>query len=220
MGGWKIGERRYVVRWSSGLVVRNPAVKSPTRPGTMDCVRVNSRLQRHTLFRFGVGENVFRIVAFSTLVLRTAQSKLLPMLIEGFLELADWCLRPAGDWAPQPALWTMLRVGSGVGYLQSQEGVLELAPGDSACLAGESAGSIRASQLGQMRIHSFVVSTEFLAGLLTPAERYYLDGEARRGRLALRYFPASHAVAREFARVAETRDSTNALVLRCRLLQL
>jgi AraC-like DNA-binding protein len=74
--------------------------------------------------------------------------------------------------------------------------------------------------LGPMRIQSFILSTELLAGLLTPAERHYFDGEARRGRSALRYFPGSHGVALEFARAAETRDSTNALLVRCRLLQL
>src|SRR5262245_28002498 len=142
------------------------------------------------------------------------------MFVERFLDLQDWSLRPAGEWSPGPILWTMLRVGSGVGYLQSPEGVLELAPGDSICLAGESARSIRASQLGPMRIQSFMISTELLTGLLTHAERHYLDVQARQGQSGLRYFPASHAVAREFARVAGTRDSTNALVLRCRLLQL
>jgi AraC-like DNA-binding protein len=141
------------------------------------------------------------------------------MPIEKCLELRDWWLHPAGEWSPRPIGWTMLRVASGLGYLQSPDGVLELNPGDSACLAGESPAGIRASQLGQMRIQSFTVSTDLLAGLLTPAERCYLDGEARRGRSALRYFPAAHGVAQEFALVAEARDSTNALVFRCRLLQ-
>jgi len=142
------------------------------------------------------------------------------MLIEKYLELSDWFLRPAGEWSPRPNGWTMFRVASGVGYLQGPDGVLELTPGDSACLAGESAGGIRASQLGQMRNQSFMISTELLAGLLTPAERHYLDGEARQGRSAVRFLPASHGVALEFARLAETRDSTNALLFRCRLLEL
>jgi AraC-like DNA-binding protein len=114
----------------------------------------------------------------------------------------------------------MLRVASGIGYLQGADGILELSPGDAACLAGESAGIILASQLGQMRIQSFSVSTDFLAGLLTAAERHYLDCEARRGRSAIRYRPASDAVAQEFTRISQIHDPSNALLFRCWLLQI
>ncbi len=150
-----------------------------------------------------------------------AESILPSVPVEKYLELGDWSLRPAGEWTPKPtSTWTLLRVASGTGYLQGPAGVLEFSSGDAACLAGELAGGVRVSQLGPMRIQSFSIATELLAGLLTPAERYYLDGAARQGRSALRYFPAAHGLAQEFARVAEARDSTNPLLFRCRLLQL
>ena len=143
------------------------------------------------------------------------------MSIEPHLTLLDLVLLPAGEWLPDGGCWTVARLAEGIGYclhgglaedLRAGE-VVVTSPGPAAQV------TLRASQLGELRLEYFRVMPELLNGLLTTVESHQLERIARQAEPRVLRHAAGSPVALKFARLAAlpARDS---LVIRSAFLQL
>ena len=69
--------------------------------------------------------------------------------------------------------WALIRVSKGAAYWLGTATAKELAEGDVVAVAPGSKGCLRASQLGEVKLHYFHFCPELLSGFLTLSERHY-----------------------------------------------
>jgi AraC-like DNA-binding protein len=126
-------------------------------------------------------------------------------------------LTPGGEWQVQSRDWLFLLVSGGVAYWLHPKLNYELSPGSALLISGRTSGVIRASQLGEVIIHSFHLNPEQLTGLITWGERQALHRAAAQDNFAVNHFPSGSTVAEQFKAICE-RESTGALPNRLKLL--
>lgn len=135
------------------------------------------------------------------------------------LVIGQVSLGPGSEWTPKPPGWSVLHLASGVGYWMHLHLHRELATGSVVILSPAVQGLIRASQIGEARIHFFNVEPERLTGVLTLAEQRALREAAGKTELSFRFFAPEDTVAVKFRELfAERKDSL--LQLRLQLLTL
>ena len=142
------------------------------------------------------------------------------MKFQRHLFLNEVTLPPSAEWMDSSPGWRFLRVIQGAAYWLAHGTAKELAPGDLVVVAPAGEGSLRASQLGEVKLHFFHLCPEQLSGFLTLSERHYLETSAIQGKSAVRFLPASNETARDFAALIALEPSPNTLAQRCRLLHL
>jgi AraC-like DNA-binding protein len=140
------------------------------------------------------------------------------MLFERPLVMQDLSVPPANEWSPHCQGWTVVRIIEGSGYCLHKKGASELNAGDG-FMAPETTGfTVRASQLGMLRLQYFQIQPGLLSGLLTTAESRLLKSLANNSTYMFP-FKASDLSGREFSRLAG-QPRVETLVMRCALLQL
>ena len=117
-------------------------------------------------------------------------------------------LRPGAEWQPPFIGWSLVQVQAGVGYWLDQEVSSELRAGTVLALARKAAGSVRASQTGEMRLSYFRVEPELLTGLVTLAEQSRLERAASAREASSQILPPDHLVATRFRELAAGVDKT------------
>lgn len=80
--------------------------------------------------------------------------------------------------------------------------------------------TLRASQLGEMRVEYFQICPELLTGVLSPVERQHLDKVTRHSREPLKVFPSGHPIAQQLATLSSQARTGDNLILRCLMLQI
>lgn len=116
--------------------------------------------------------------------------------------------------------WQFLQLDQGQAYWLEPARALKVGQGEVLVLLPHHRGSLRASQLSGVDFHTFCFCPELLTGLLTLADRHALETSLSGGQSPPRLLPASHPLARRFAKVARVRREENHLRLRCQLLAL
>ena len=111
------------------------------------------------------------------------------------LTLSEFSLRPGAEWTPRSAGWTVIQVSDGTGYCLQPDLNQELETGSMLIITGDTAGVIRASNLGNLSLHSFNVMPARLTGLLTLSEQSFFQMAAARKDLSLKIVPPLHPVA-------------------------
>ncbi len=141
------------------------------------------------------------------------------MAIEPHLNLMELILPPAGEWMPDGRCWTAVRVSEGFGYCLYGCLVRELKIGDTVITGPNPEATLRASQLGELRLDFFRVVPQRLNGIITVMEWRQLERFSTQVAPRVFYYAANEALAQKFARLAALpeRDS---LVVRSALLQL
>src|SRR5258708_16571456 len=117
------------------------------------------------------------------------------MKFQGHLFLNEVTLPPSAEWMDSSPGWRFLRVSQGAAYWLAQGAARELAPGDLVVVAPAGEGSLRASQLGEVKLHFFHFCPEQLSGFLTFSQRHYLETSANQGKSAVRFLPANNKTA-------------------------
>lgn len=129
-------------------------------------------------------------------------------------------LPPSGEWSPMGPGWLCLRVAEGQGYwLQSGVPVRSLTGGDVILAGGGANGTLRASQLGPIGIHSFTVQPRLLAGVLTVAEGHLFEADPNVSSPPVLFFAATEKVGEKFALLVG-RPAEDQLTGRCACLEL
>jgi AraC-like DNA-binding protein len=87
------------------------------------------------------------------------------------LSFREFTIPSGNEWSPQLNGWGLIHIGKGTGYCLQSQTNRELSTGTVLLLAGDFQGSIRASQLGELRLCSVNIIPERLTGLLTLNEQ-------------------------------------------------
>ncbi|HLP75548.1 MAG TPA: helix-turn-helix transcriptional regulator [Candidatus Paceibacterota bacterium] len=135
------------------------------------------------------------------------------------LALGEICLPPEVEWAPRMTGWIMCQITSGISYWLHPKVSHELVAGTVIVFAPNTAGSIRASQLGNAQLHFFTIEPDRLTGLISMVERMFLDLATSRETLSTQILPPDHPIAARMKELCANQDRTGSL-RRLQLLQL
>lgn len=141
------------------------------------------------------------------------------MTFDRQLVLQEITVPPSSEWATHSPGWTLVRLGHGVGYWRQRNSARELGPAQVVVFAQRADATIRASQLGPVKLQFFSVQPELLRGILTWPEQNYLNSASVQSPSGVRFLPATSPLSQRFARLCEEPCATS-LSLRCQLLQL
>jgi len=114
--------------------------------------------------------------------------------------------------------WSFFRVCAGRGYLMTDPSPKEIAPGDLIVIPAAAKVSLRASQLGDMRLCHFGVCPEQLTGFFTAGEQRALNTLISNPRHLTRVIPQDDAVAREHAELCRLRLGDPGVLVRSAML--
>jgi AraC-like DNA-binding protein len=135
------------------------------------------------------------------------------------LVINELALPPGGEWSPQLPGWLVIHVNSGVGYWLHPRLNSELQTGAVVLLSDQIHGCVRASQVGELRLHFFHMEPGKLTGLLSLADQALMQNAAGDEKLALRLLPPDARLSDSFRELASEK-ARNSLPARVRLLQL
>jgi AraC-like DNA-binding protein len=112
-----------------------------------------------------------------------------------------------------------MQIRSGISYWQQGTGARELAEGMALVLTGETRGSLRASQLGEVMVSYFCLDPGRLTGLLSLGEQHLLKRAAGEERVSVRVLAPDHPISERFKGLGFNRGG-GGLSARLQLLQL
>ena len=132
------------------------------------------------------------------------------------LTLHELLLPPSAEWVNDFSEWIFARVIQGFGYILQRDSVREVKDGEVivTCPCSSRPVIIRASQLGELKLHWFRFCPGLLAGFFTLHEQHYLELVAAKRKVTFRAFPASHVVAKQFAELSRQMRLGGSLVAR------
>jgi AraC-like DNA-binding protein len=108
---------------------------------------------------------------------------------EPHLVLCEIVLASGSEWTPQLPGWMVIHVSSGVGYWLHPRMNRELPTGAVVVHSDQVRGSIRASQVGELRLNFFRVEPAKLTGMVTMSDQRLLQSAAGDEKLSLRVVP-------------------------------
>lgn len=135
------------------------------------------------------------------------------------LVINELILPPGGEWSPQLPGWLVIHVTSGVGYWLHPRLNWELKPGAIVLLSEQIQGCVRASQVGELRLHFFRTEPEKLTGLVSLADQALMQSAAGDEKLSLRLLPPNTQFP-DKVRDLSSEKARNTLPARVKLLHL
>jgi AraC-like DNA-binding protein len=137
------------------------------------------------------------------------------------LVLNELILPPGGEWSPQVTGWLVIHVSYGIGYWLDPRLNWELQTGTVVLLSEQiqGQGSVRASQVGELRLRFFSIEPRKLIGLVSMADQALMQDAARDEKLSLRVLSPDAQVADKLSELSSERVR-NTLPARVQLLQL
>jgi AraC-like DNA-binding protein len=139
---------------------------------------------------------------------------------EPHLAVRELFVPSGGAWTPALSGWSVVLVSRGNGYCLHAQGNTELETGAMLLLSDQIRATIRASQLGVMSLHTFIVMPTRLAGLITLGEQDFLKLAAARSEGTIRLHPPQSPTAIKLKEFCASSGSPSGLLLRLKLLQL
>ena len=135
------------------------------------------------------------------------------------LVINELLLPPGGEWSPQLPGWLVIHVASGVGYWLHPRLNWELKPGVAVLLSEQIHGCVRASQVGELRLHFFRIEPRKLTGLVSMTDQELMQSAAGDEKLSLRLLPPN-AQFSEKVRDLGSEKARNTFPARVKLLHL
>ena len=128
-------------------------------------------------------------------------------------------LLPGGEWSPQLPGWLVIHVSSGVGYWLHPRRNWELEPGAVVLLSDQTRGCVRASEMGELRLHYFRMDPRKLTGLVSLTDQTRLQEAAGDEKLSLRILLPNAQCSDKFRKLGSD-NARNTFPARVQLLQL
>ena len=142
-----------------------------------------------------------------------------PRLYEPHLTVKELSILPGGEWLPASFGWSLVQVCGGSGYCLQAQGSIKLEAGAALLVAGQVKTIIRASQLGEMSLHTFSVIPARLTGLITLGEQDFLKLAAAKKEGATRVLPPHSPAAIKMKELCANHRPAG-LMFRLKLIQL
>ena len=127
-------------------------------------------------------------------------------------------VRAGTDITPMADGWSFLRVCSGEGYLMDGAMRQGISPGDLVVIPATARTSLRASQLGDLRLCHFGIRPEQLTGFFTAGEQQALNRTVMQGFPTVRVFKHGAAAARLCAGLCEMPPQEPGVIVRAAML--
>jgi AraC-like DNA-binding protein len=140
-------------------------------------------------------------------------------IYEPQLVLYEIVLPSGSEWSPQLSGWLVIHVTSGVGYWMHQRMNRELETGMVIVHSEQIQGCIRASQVGELRLHYFRTEPGKLTGLVTMGDQRLLEKAAADEKMSLRVLPPQVLFSDRIKRLGAT-EAGNTFPTRAQLLLL
>src|ERR1017187_9994547 len=138
----------------------------------------------------------------------------------GHLQIEELRLQPGQEWPVAPGSWRFARVQGGAAYWLGEHRTRSLAGGELIVLSPKIQGSIRASQINEVVLHTFSFLPDLLCGFFTLAERHYFETTCAVSFAEAEFFPSTHLAARQFAGLIVDPEEPPSLARRAELLGL
>jgi AraC-like DNA-binding protein len=138
---------------------------------------------------------------------------------EPHLAIRDLSILPGQEWSLKAPEWSMMLVRDGNGYCLRHQKSEALEVDMALLIGGQSAGVLRASQLGKMSLQTFNVIPDRLTGLITLGEHDLLKTAAARNTSAIKVFPVDHPLAIKLKELCNS-QKPRSVAFRLELLQL
>jgi AraC-like DNA-binding protein len=135
------------------------------------------------------------------------------------LVINELALPPGGEWSPQLPGWLVIHVSSGVGYWLHTRLNWELPTGTVLLLSDQIQGCVRASQVGELRLHFFRTEPGRLTGLMSMADQTLMQNAAGDEKSSLRVIPPNTHFSDKI-RELSSEKARNSFPARVQLLQL
>ena len=135
------------------------------------------------------------------------------------LVVNELVLPPGGEWSPQLPGWLVIHVTAGVGYWLHPRLNWELRTGAGVLLSEQIHGCLRASQVGDLRLHFFRIEPRKLTGLVSIADQVLMQTAAGDEKLSLRLLPPNARFS-DKVRELSSDKARNSFPARVQLLQL
>ncbi len=142
------------------------------------------------------------------------------MKIPGHLVIEDVQIPAGREWMDAAPAWRFLRLARGAAYWLGPKEARPLAEGEVVVAGPAAPGVVRASQLGDVALHSFHFSPAQLCGFLTLAERHYFESRAAADKLEVQLLPSTHPVALRFTELVARPAPRHEVLLRAEALRL
>jgi AraC-like DNA-binding protein len=135
------------------------------------------------------------------------------------LVIGEIVLLPGGEWSPWLPGWMVLHVSAGVGYWLHPGMSRELQTGAVVLLSDQAQGCVRASEVGELRLHFFRVEPRKLTGLVSLADQTLMQNAARDEKSSRRVLPPNAQFSDKFRKFG-SETARNSFPARVQLLQL
>jgi AraC-like DNA-binding protein len=135
------------------------------------------------------------------------------------LTVNEASLPPGEEWMPKRSAWTLIQAITGSGYWLGPRTNQDLKSGTVLLLSAYAPGAIRASHVGELRLHFVPVNPERLTGLITLTDQRCFDAVGTREEFSVRIFPPDSPIATRMKNVCAGRNRNGSLS-RLRLLEL
>ena len=134
------------------------------------------------------------------------------------LAIHELILPPGGEWTPNLPGWMVIHASSGVGYWLHPRINCEIPTGAVLLLSDQVEGCIRASQVGDLRLHFFRVEPAKLTELMTMTDQQLLENAAKDEKLSLSVRPPNEQLSDRFRKL--NCEARNTLPARAQMLQI
>ncbi len=138
----------------------------------------------------------------------------------GHLQIETVRLHPGQEHPAAAGSWRFVYVQSGAAYWLQADRSRPLAEGELVVLSPDIAGSVRASQINDVALHTFSFMPELLGGFFTLAERHFFETKIAGNFPDAHVLPSTHPAARQLAAIIVSAEEPQPLVRRAALLGL
>ncbi|MCI0536583.1 MAG: helix-turn-helix transcriptional regulator [Verrucomicrobiales bacterium] len=136
------------------------------------------------------------------------------------LTLHELVLPPSAEWLTNFSGWFFARLVHGLGYVLGSGSVCSLEEGQVVVSWSPRPIEIRASQIGETKLHWFRLCPELLTGFFTLLEQHYLELIAPQSKSTVRIFAAADDLANQFAKLSNPMPQGNPLTARSQMLSI
>lgn len=126
-------------------------------------------------------------------------------------------LQPGHEWSVATGPWHFTRVQSGAAYWMGNR-ARALAERELIVAGPKIRGAIRASQIGEVTIHTFDFAPALFSGLLSLTERHSFETAAENDFAEAQFIPSTHPAVRQLDEIIAQTERRQSLVVRAELL--
>jgi AraC-like DNA-binding protein len=139
------------------------------------------------------------------------------MRTSGHLHLEQVTLWPGQEWVQEEKAWRFVCLQSGPAYWLGEPPTRNFNPGEVVVCSPGAKMLVRASQLGDVVLHTFTFCADLIFGFFTLQEREFLERNGEDKHTVVRFLPSTHPLSRRFGELVAARATRQEIAVRAEL---